>query len=83
MRECIIEIWEQIKSDVPEKNRVSILKTMFLVLEDHDKITEQDLQEIKDYDKYVAEAVEAIYKEELVHDEEEIDDELFPEEEFS
>jgi len=77
--EFVHEIWENIKQDIPEKNREMVAKDLLSTLEENDAIDENDLRQLKLMDKDLKKAVESIYiedeVEELYDDEAEWDEE--------
>jgi len=75
----LAEIWDNIKDDITDKNRVTVLKNMLLVLEDNDEVDEDSLLSFKEHDDYCQEAVSYIYK----RYEDEDAEEEFPEEDES
>ena len=59
----LAEMWDNIREDIQEKNRTLVLKNLLLVFEDNGIVDEDDLRELRDHDEYCEDAIEMIYKE--------------------
>ena len=68
--QIIAEMWDAVKEEISEKGKVIVLKEMLLTLESHGVINEDDLKELRSYDRYMRNAVDIIYKEMDIEDEE-------------
>ena len=61
--EVLLEMWNSIKFEIQEKNRVSVLKNILLTFEDHGILNEDILRSLyRENDKHFHEAVEILYK---------------------
>ena len=72
--DVITTMWDEIKFEVQEKNRVSVLKGILMTLEDAGFLHEDVILELyKENDKFMHEAIEVLFKD--VYFEEEVVDE--------
>lgn len=68
----ICEIWDAIKEDIPDKNKISVIKDILVTFEDYGVMSFVDLDELRAHDKYLKEAVSLVYKD-IDEDEEDPD----------
>lgn len=64
--EFVFEVWDNIKQDIPEKNRELVAKDFLVTLEENMAINEEDMRKLKLMDADLKLAVESIYIEDEV-----------------
>lgn len=61
--DVITTMWDEIKFEVQEKNRVSVIKGILITLEDAGFLHEDAILELyKENDKFMHEAIEVLFK---------------------